>query len=58
MMDVADEIAKEHPIRDLRWTMGHLDLVSKESLERAKRQGWVATVHIVLPLQLSKVLPQ
>lgn len=59
MMDVADEIAKEHPIRDLRWTMGHLDLVSKESLERAKRQGWVATVHnhVVKPLIKGEVSP-
>ena len=59
MMDVADEIAKDHPIRDLRWTMGHLDLVSKESLERAKRQGWVATVHnhVVKPLIKGEVSP-
>jgi len=45
LLDMSEEIAKQYPIRDLRWTLAHLEWVTKETLERAKRLGWVAAVH-------------
>lgn len=52
MMDIGERISAKHPIKDLRWTLGHLDLVSKDSVDRAKRLGWVGTVanHSVKPV--------
>ena len=44
MLDVGEEISEQYPIRDLRWTLGHLDLVNAESIERAKRLGWSVAV--------------
>jgi hypothetical protein len=45
MLNISEEISKQHPIQDLRWTLGHLDLVSAETIARAKDLGWVAAVH-------------
>ena len=39
------KISKEYPIKDLRWTLGHVNMVSTETIEWAKRLGWVITVH-------------
>ena len=44
MIDIGEKISTKYPIKDLRWTLGHLDLVSKENIDRAKRLGWVGTV--------------
>ncbi len=51
MMSIAEEISEQYPTRDLRWTLGHVDLISKESVERAKRLGWHITIanHTVKP---------
>ena len=51
MMTIAEEIAVEYPTSDLRWTLGHVDLITKESVERAKRLGWHITIanHTVKP---------
>ena len=45
MLDISERISENYPIRDLRWTMGHLDLVEPETLQRARELGWVAAVH-------------
>lgn len=45
LLSIGEEIAKEFPIRDLRWTLAHVDLVSRETIERAKKLGWVVAVH-------------
>jgi predicted amidohydrolase YtcJ len=51
MMSISEEISKDYPTRDLRWTLGHVDLITKESVERAKRLGWHITIanHTVKP---------
>jgi predicted amidohydrolase YtcJ len=53
LLALTEEIAKEYPIRDLRWTLAHVDVITPETLERAKRQGWVIAVHnkVVKPVQ-------
>ncbi len=45
MLNISEEISKQYPTQDLRWTLGHLDLVSAETIARAKDLGWVAAVH-------------
>ena len=45
MLDISEELSERYPVRELRWTMGHLDLVEAETLDRAKELGWVAAVH-------------
>ena len=45
MLDISERIAEQYPIEDLRWTIGHLDLVDPETVQRAKELGWVAAVH-------------
>jgi len=45
MLQISEEISGQYPIQDLRWTLGHLDLVSAETIARAKSLGWVAAVH-------------
>jgi predicted amidohydrolase YtcJ len=45
MLDISERINKTYPITDLRWTLGHGDLVSTETIERAKSLGWTMAVH-------------
>lgn len=45
MMDIGEKISAKHPIRDLRWTLGHVETVTTDTIERAKRLGWTMTVH-------------
>ncbi|MBX9773518.1 MAG: amidohydrolase family protein [Xanthobacteraceae bacterium] len=51
-LSISEEIAKTTPIAPLRWTIAHADLITKESLEKAKRLGWVIALHnqVVKPL--------
>ena len=51
MITISEEISDIYPMHDLRWTLGHVDLISEESLERAKRLGWHITIanHTVKP---------
>ncbi len=51
-LSISEEIAKSHPIAPLRWTIAHTDLITKESIEKAKRLGWVIALHnqVVKPL--------
>ena len=51
MMSISEEISKDYPTWDLRWTLGHADLIKPETVERAKRLGWHITIanHTVKP---------
>ena len=44
MMSISEEISKDYPTWDLRWTLGHADLIKPETVERAKRLGWHITI--------------
>ncbi|MEE8094420.1 MAG: amidohydrolase family protein, partial [Gammaproteobacteria bacterium] len=59
MMSIAEEISEQYPTHDLRWTLGHVDLITQESVERAKRLGWHITVanHTVKPRIEGKASP-
>jgi len=45
LLDMSEDIAKQYPIRDLRWVLAHVEWITPESLERAKRLGWVMALH-------------
>ena len=45
MLDIAERINKVHPMKDLRWTIAHCDLISRESIERAKKLGMTLAIH-------------
>lgn len=45
LLDMSEDIAKQYPIRDLRWVLAHVELITPELLERAKRLGWVIALH-------------
>lgn len=45
MLDIAERINKIHPMKDLRWTIAHCDLISRESIERAKELGMTLAIH-------------
>ncbi len=45
ILDIAEVIDKDHLMKDLRWTIAHCDLISKESIERAKELGLTIAVH-------------
>ena len=45
ILDIAEVIDKDHSMKDLRWTIAHCDLISKESIERAKELGLTIAVH-------------
>lgn len=45
LLDMSEEIATQYPIRDLRWTLAHVEWITPELIERAKKLGWVIAVH-------------
>jgi predicted amidohydrolase YtcJ len=51
MLSISEEISKGFPTHDLRWTLGHVDLISQETVDRAKDLGWNITLanHTVKP---------
>ncbi len=51
MISISEEISKDYPTQDLRWTLGHVDLIEEGTVQRAKRQGWNITLanHTVKP---------
>ena len=51
MLSISEEISREYPTRDLRWSLGHVDLISEETVRRAKALGWNITLanHTVKP---------
>ncbi len=44
-LDQIEAINAEHPIRNLRWTLAHLNQVTAPELDRMKRLGLYAAVH-------------
>ena len=45
ILDIAEVIDKDLLMKDLRWTIAHCDLISQESIERAKELGLTIAVH-------------
>ena len=41
LLDVVEDIAKDHPVRDLRWTVLHLYNASEDNLKRMKSLGLI-----------------
>jgi predicted amidohydrolase YtcJ len=45
VLDVWEDVARRHPIRDLRWVLVHLNAATPEQLARIRRLGAVATTN-------------
>ncbi len=45
VLDVWEDLARRHPIRDLRWVLVHLNAATPEQLARIRRLGAVATTN-------------
>jgi predicted amidohydrolase YtcJ len=45
VLDVWEEVARRHPIRDLRWVLVHLNAATSEQIARIRRLGAVATTN-------------
>jgi predicted amidohydrolase YtcJ len=44
-LDQIEAINKEHPIKNLRWTLAHVNQINAAQLERMKKLGMYAAVH-------------
>jgi predicted amidohydrolase YtcJ len=44
-LDQIDAVNKEHPIKNLRWTLAHINQINAAQLERMKALGMYAAVH-------------
>jgi predicted amidohydrolase YtcJ len=44
-LDQIDAINKEYPIKNLRWTLAHVNQINASQLERMKKLGMYAAVH-------------
>jgi hypothetical protein len=44
-LDQIDAVNKEHPIKNLRWTLAHINQINGAQLERMKALGMYAAVH-------------
>jgi len=44
-LDQIEAVNKEYPIRDLRWTLAHINQINMAQLERMKKLGMYAAVH-------------
>ena len=51
MLSISAKISEQYPTRDLRWTLGHVDLITEATVRRAKDLGWNITLanHTVKP---------
>ncbi len=45
VLDVWEDVARRHPIRDLRWVLVHLNAATPEQMARIRRLGAVATTN-------------
>ena len=45
VLDVWEDVARRHPIRDLRWVLVHLNAATPEQITRIRRLGAVATTN-------------
>jgi predicted amidohydrolase YtcJ len=44
-LDQIEAVNKEHPIKNLRWTLAHINQINASQLERMKKLGMYAAVH-------------
>jgi predicted amidohydrolase YtcJ len=44
-LDQVEQIHKEYPIKNLRWTLAHINQINASHLERMKKLGMYAAVH-------------
>ena len=44
MIEISEEVSKEYPITGLRWSLGHANRVSEETVQRARDLGWNITL--------------
>ena len=44
-LDQIEAVNKEHPIKNLRWTLAHVNQINADQLERMKKLGMYAAVH-------------
>ena len=44
-LDQIEAVNKEHPIKNLRWTLAHINQINAPQLERMKKLGMYAAVH-------------
>lgn len=45
ILDIADRLNPEHPMKELRWTIAHCDLISEATIKRAQKLGLTLAVH-------------
>jgi predicted amidohydrolase YtcJ len=45
MLDLYTEVDREVPIRDLRWVLGHISVLTREQVSRIRDLGLVLTTH-------------
>ena len=45
IIDIAERLNGKYPMKDLRWTVAHCDLMSEASINRAKQLGLTLAVH-------------
>lgn len=45
ILEIAGRLNERHPMKDLRWTIAHCDLISFESIERIRDLGLTLAVH-------------
>jgi predicted amidohydrolase YtcJ len=39
-LDIFEEVDRQYPIRDLRWSMAHVETISEADMQRVKRSAW------------------
>ena len=44
-LDQIEAVNKEHPIKNLRWTLAHINQINASQIERMKKLGMYAAVH-------------
>ena len=44
-LDQIEAVNKEHPIKNLRWVLAHVNQINAPQLERMKKLGMYAAVH-------------
>ena len=44
-LDIFEEVDRQYPIRDLRWSMAHVETISEADMQRVKRLGMGLTIH-------------
>ena len=45
ILNIGERLGASHPVKDLRWTLAHCDLISKETIQRARDLGFTLAVH-------------